>query len=128
MAYIYQGDLHKKKKTGGRKRWYRKKRKYELGREPSNTTLGKEKKVKIRGMGGNYKIRLYRVEYANVLDPEKNTYKKVKILRVIENKASRDALRKQLITKGAIIETEIGKVLVTSRPGQDGVVNGILIS
>jgi small subunit ribosomal protein S8e len=32
-----------------------------------------------------------------------------------------------VITKGAIIETEKGLAKVVSRPGQDGVVNAVLI-
>ena len=28
---------------------------------------------------------------------------------------------------GAVVETEIGKVKITSRPGQKGIVNGVLI-
>ena len=32
-----------------------------------------------------------------------------------------------IITKGALIETELGKAIVTSRPGQDGVVNALLV-
>jgi len=32
-----------------------------------------------------------------------------------------------LLTKGALIETEIGLARVTSRPGQDGVVNAVRV-
>jgi len=46
---------------------------------------------------------------------------------LIENKANKEFLRKRIITKGAIIETELGKAVVTSRPGQDGVINAKLI-
>jgi len=35
--------------------------------------------------------------------------------------------RMNVITKGCIVNTEIGRVKVTSRPTQHGVVNGILI-
>ncbi|RLF79472.1 30S ribosomal protein S8e, partial [Thermococci archaeon] len=41
--------------------------------------------------------------------------------------ANRQYVRRNIITKGAIIQTEIGKAIVTSRPGQDGVVNAVLI-
>ena len=53
--------------------------------------------------------------------------KKTKIIRVLENPTNNDYQRRGVITKGAIIETEDGKCKVVSRPGQDGVVNGILI-
>ena len=46
---------------------------------------------------------------------------------VIENKANPNYVRRNIITKGAIVETSAGKAKVTSRPGQDGVINGVLI-
>ncbi len=128
MAYPYQGDLHKRKATGGKKSWWRKKRKYELGREPTNTKVSDKFEVKIiRVMGGNHKVRVKRTDFVNVYIPEQGKSVKAKIIRVVENPAHREAVRMQLITKGAIVETDIGLVKITSRPGQDGTVNGILI-
>ncbi len=125
---VYQGnDL--KKPTGGRKWPHRKvKRKYWMGRYPTNTRLdAKEKRKIIRVRGGNYKVRLMRAHYANVVDPETNTAKKVRIARVLETPANPHYARANIIVKGTIIETELGKAVVTSRPGQDGVVNAVLI-
>ena len=65
---------------------------------------------------------------ANVLDPEKNTAKKVEILDVLDNTANRDFVRRKIITKGAVIETELGQARVTSRPGQHGVINAVLLT
>ena len=45
---------------------------------------------------------------------------KVKIVRVLENKANRSYARRNIITKGAIVETDQGEAIVTNRPGQDG--------
>ncbi|MEK6949175.1 MAG: 30S ribosomal protein S8e, partial [Nanoarchaeota archaeon] len=44
------------------------------------------------------------------------------------NPANRHFVRRNIMTKGAIIETEKGKARITSRPGQDGAVNAVLIS
>src|SRR5881296_1264151 len=52
---------------------------------------------------------------------------KSKLLRVIRNPANVDYQRRGVITKGAIVETELGQARVTSRPGQDGVINAILL-
>ena len=52
---------------------------------------------------------------------------KAKLKKVIENKASRHFARMGIITKGAIIETDKGKAKVTNRPGQDGVINAVLV-
>lgn len=122
---IWQGRSLKKP-SGGRIILARKKRKRELGREPAFTRVGEEERRKIiRTYGGNRKVRLIEAVYANVFDNGKG--KKVRILNVISNPANRQYVRRNIITKGAIIETEIGKAIVTSRPGQDGVVNAVLI-
>jgi small subunit ribosomal protein S8e len=45
----------------------------------------------------------------------------------VENPANPHYVRRNIITKGAVIKTELGNAKVTSRPGQDGVVNAALI-
>ncbi|ABU81949.1 30S ribosomal protein S8e [Ignicoccus hospitalis] len=125
---VYHGpDL--KKITGGKKRRHRKvKRKYWMGRYPTNTTLAENEKRKIeRVRGGNIKVRLRYAAYANVVDPNENVAKKVKILRVLETPANKELARHGIIVKGTKIETELGVAVVTSRPGQDGVINAVLI-
>lgn len=120
-------DLHKRKPTGGKKHPYRKKRRYERGGDPVLTMIGEREVKAERGRGGGLKYSLMSDHYANVFDSDTGTCKKVKILRVIANKANRDYERRGVITKGAIIETEIGKARVTSRPSQDGIINAILL-
>jgi small subunit ribosomal protein S8e len=124
---VYQGNDFKKI-TGGRKRPYRDKRKYELGSYPTETKVStKDLREVERTYGGNLKIKLKQVAYANVYDPGTRVCRKARILRVLEVPANKDYPRRGIIVKGAIIETEIGKALVTSRPGQDGVVNAVLL-
>ncbi len=117
----------KRKFTGGRYKAYRKKRLYEKGNLPSLTKIGKMDLKMIRTRGGNIKTRLFHAESANLLDTKTKTYSKVKILTVVDNPANRHFIRRNIITKGTIIETEKGKAKVTSRPGQDGTVNAVLI-
>jgi len=124
---IVHWDLHKKKKTGGRRRIWRKKRKYELGRFPSETLLGDKKIKVIRAKGGNTKLRLLREKYVNLVIPDEKQVIRTEILHVVENRANRDYSRRGVITKGAIIETKYGEAIVTSRPGQDGLINAVLI-
>ena len=127
MGVYHGNDL--RKITGGLKGRHRKvKRKYWMGRFPSEPTLGSERKiVLVRTKGGGLKVRLRKAVEANVTDPNTNVTKKVKILKVVSNPASRDYTRRGVITKGAIIETELGLAKVVSRPGQDGVVNAVLV-
>ncbi|MCS7098626.1 MAG: 30S ribosomal protein S8e [Candidatus Methanomethyliaceae archaeon] len=127
MSYYQGRDM--KKSSGGILRYSREKRKYELGSPPIETSLAKEKEERIstRAYGGNEKIRLFKALFINVTDTSTNTTKKCRILRVKDNPSNVDYARRGIITKGAIVETEIGSARVTSRPGQNGVLNGILI-
>ncbi|RLF15402.1 MAG: 30S ribosomal protein S8e [Thermoprotei archaeon] len=124
---VYHGrDL--RKPTGGKFRPHRGKRKRELGSPPTETILGQDERRSMRrAMGGNLKVGLKAAVYANVNDPSTGSTKKVKILQVVKNPASVDYSRRGVITRGAIIKTELGLAKVTSRPGQDGVVNAVLI-
>jgi len=117
----------KRKITGARYKQAEGKRKYAMGRLPAFTKIGKEQKKIIRTRGGNRKVKLLSTEVANVYDPKERKHFKVKIVTIKENKANRHFVRRNIITKGAIIETEKGLARVTSRPGQDGVVNAVLI-
>ena len=67
-------------------------------------------------------------EYANVVvDQKKNIVQKTKIITVTTNPADPNYVQRNLINKGATIQTELGNAIVTSRPGQDGAVNAVLI-
>jgi len=117
----------KRKYTGKKYKHFRKKRKRELDRPTINTVIGVDKKKKQRTLGGNTKIRLFSTNFINITDPNTNKTSKVRILGFESNAASKDLNRRHILTKGAIIETELGNVRITSRPGQHGTLNGILI-
>lgn len=123
---LWQGRS-KRKPTGGRYRPLRKKRKHEIGREQQYAFLGPTQLKLYRTRGGNRKVRVLKAEYANVLDPRTNTSKRVKILTVKENPSNPHFVTRNIITRSATIQTEIGLARVTSRPGQDGVINAVLL-
>lgn len=127
MSY-YQGR-DKKKPTGGRIHYLREKKKHELGSAPTETTMASkdELRKKTRAYGGNSKLRLDGALFVNLTDGKTNTSKKVRILKVKNNPSNVDYARRGVITKGAIIETELGDAKITSRPGQDGILNAILL-
>ena len=115
-----------RKPSGGRYHAFRGKRKYELAGSPVMTKLDTEKKARIiRSLGGNKKHALLSTNQINLTSKGKTS--KNEILNVIENPANPNLVRPNIITKGALVETKLGKARVTSRPGQDGCVNGILI-
>lgn len=123
---IWQGRS-RRKRTGGRLRPIRKKRRFEIGRELQHATLGPGTVKTYRTRGGATRIRTLTVEKANVFDPATKTSKVTKIVTVRENPANPNYVQRNIITKGAILETELGLVRVRSRPGQDGVVNAVRI-
>ena len=123
---IWQGKSLRKH-TGGRAKSNRNKRKIEFGRDPAETKIGERKYKKIRAKGGNHKIRLTNENQINVVDPKKNKVQTAEILNVIENTANIQFVRRNIINKGAVVETNLGKVKVTSRPGQHGIINGVLV-
>ena len=124
---VWHGDSHKRKPSGGRKRAYRKKRRFERGSFPTETTLGGKKLKTVRRRGGNLKTRALNENQASVSDPKTGKTEKVEILRVVRNPANVDYDRRGVITKGTIIETKLGVARVTSRPGQQGLINAILV-
>ena len=121
-------SLRKRKLTGGKKRAYRSKKKYEAGGYPAETVLGEPRKKFSRGSGGNIKVKSLSDNFASVTDPKSGKTQKTQITRVVRNGANVDYNRRGVITKGAEIETALGLAKVTSRPGNDGVINAILIT
>ena len=124
---VWHGDQHKRKPTGGVKRFHRKKRKFEKGGFPTETTLGETKKKSRRGHGQNTKLRLLNVTHANISNSSTGKTEKAQIVRVLKNPVNADYDRRGVITKGALIETSLGTAKVTSRPGQDGIANAVLV-
>ena len=117
----------KRKASGGRYTSTLSKRKHMIGRLAAMTKVGVAKLKLVRTKGGGEKAKLFSIDVANVLDPKTKKATKAKIKNVVENPANRYFVRRNIITKGTIIETEKGKAKVTSRPGQDGTVNAVLI-
>lgn len=122
----WHGDAHKRKASGGKRRPYRTKRNYEAGSDATETRLGNARGVEKRVRGARTKRRLLRAELANVTDPTNLTTKRVKIVDVVRNPARVDYDRRGIITKGTIIKTSVGEAVVTSRPGQTGIINAVL--
>jgi small subunit ribosomal protein S8e len=98
-----------------------------MGSEFIETKLGPPKRVEQRTYGRGRKFRLLSADIANVTDPKTGQAKQARILTVVENPADPHFVRRNVITKGAVIETELGRARVTSRPGQTGIVNAVLI-
>ena len=120
-------NLVGRKPTGGRKIAMRGRRKFEIDRYPNEAVVGPIQIVLRRTRGNNVKAAFKTAEFANIIDEESKKVTKSKILRVTKNPANKDYERRGVISKGAMIDTENGAAVVVSRPGQDGVVNAVLV-
>lgn len=116
-----------RKSSGGRYHPTSGKKRFEIGRSPAETVIGVTRRRIIRTRGGNIKVRALRCEFASVSDRKTGVTKKVAIQKVEANTANPNYVRRNLLTKGAVIRTEIGRAQIVSRPSQDGTVNAILI-
>jgi len=123
---IWHGESGRKP-TGGKIRLARKKRRYELGRDVVYPKIGDEERIIIKTKGGGRKIKLVSLSFVNVFDTKNKIAKKVKISDVVTNPANPDLARRKIVTRGAIVNTELGKAKITSRPTQHGIANAILI-
>ncbi len=123
---LWQGKSQRSK-TGRRIRYARGKRRFEIGRETHLATIGPTTIKKNRIRGNSHKFSAKTIDVAYVVDPETHKMQKTEIKSVIDNPANINYIRRNIITKGAIINTTLGHAKVTSRPGQVGMVNAILL-
>jgi small subunit ribosomal protein S8e len=123
----WHGNQRKRKKTGGKRHIFRGKRAFEMGSDPAETIVGETRITKKRGRGGKNKLRSLAVNTVNVTDPATGKSQKTEIRGVLKNPANVDYQRRGVITKGAILDTPLGQAIVTSRPGQHGAVNAVLV-
>ena len=123
---IWQGES-KRKPSGGRRMISHKKRKFEIGRETVLTTIGADKRKYVRVRAGEIRVRMLTANTANVTNPKTGKTAKATIKTVTGNPANINYVRRNIMTKGAIIQTSAGKARITSRPGQHGVANAVLV-
>ena len=117
----------KRKPSGGRYHNSFKKKLRFLSRLPTLTKLDKTKKRSLRTTSGSRKTLLLTADIANVFDPKTKKHFKAKIETITQNPANLNYVRRNIMTKGAVIKTEKGLARITSRPGQEGTINAILL-
>ena len=114
-----------RKRTGGRRRRARKKKLHELGDEPTETQVGERRFKTVDARGNTEKVRAIAVDTASVATEDGTVAAAIE--NVAENPSNPNYARRNIVTRGAILETSEGRVRVTSRPGQDGQVNAVLV-
>lgn len=123
---LWQGKSVRKS-SGGRYHPARSKRRHEIGSAPTDTHIGADKRKISRVRGGNMKVRALRCEIASVCNRKTGETMRATIENVEENASNPNFVRRNLLTKGAIIKTSVGRAKIISRPGQHGVINAILL-
>ena len=107
---------------------YRGKRRTEVSSEAQYAYVGeKDERKMYRKNAGSQTARLLSVNTVNVSTPKDGKTVKATINSVIENDADPNFIRRNIVTKGAVLDTDQGLVKVTSRPGMHGVVSGVLV-
>jgi len=119
-------NLATSKITGGRRHPLRTRRKYETDRYPNEAINGAQVTITRRVRGNNRKTALKTIDFVNLATGDAKV-KKTKILKVLENATNNDYKRRGIITKGAILEIQEGKCRIVSKPGQNGIVNAVLL-
>jgi small subunit ribosomal protein S8e len=114
-----------RKRTGGRRRPKRDRRKHELGSEPTETQVGEAKLKTVDTRGTGEKVKALRADSASVATDDGVVAADLE--DVVENPADPNYARRNIVTRGAVVETSAGRARVTSRPGQDGQVNAVLV-
>lgn len=123
-----RSQLHSVRKvSGGRYHKSRSKKQYELAGYPTSTKLSEKTKIKSkRVLGSNTKLSVLSTNKISVSDKKGKT-SSTELINVVENPANPHLIRRNILTKGAIVETKLGKAKITSRPGQCGSVHGKLL-
>ena len=115
----------KRKISGGLYNRLKKKKRRERGNLFLETKIGKRDAKMKQCRGGKTILKLKSCNKINVA--YKNKVKQAKIISVKENPANPHYVRRNILTKGAFVETDLGTVKITSRPGKVGMLNGVLI-
>ena len=116
-----------RKISGGKYHKQKKKKLHQRDSQARIVKLGKEKRKTLRVVSGYKKAVLLSSDVANVLDKETHKTKKAKIKNVIETPSNKFLARQNILVKGAVIETDLGKARITNRPSQEGSVQAELL-
>jgi small subunit ribosomal protein S8e len=122
----------KRKRTGGIRRSIRARDKKlsERGGNIAETKIGAEKRLSLTSRGNTRKVKLLQSREANIVG-EKGSMLKSEIVTVKGNAANKLFVRRNIMTKGAIIEVkykaENRLAKITNRPGQSGTIEAVLL-
>ncbi|ABN66336.1 RPS8; ribosomal protein S8E [Scheffersomyces stipitis CBS 6054] len=103
---ISRDSRHKRSATGAKRAQFRKKRKFELGRQSANTKIGAKRIHSVRTRGGNQKFRALRVETGNFSWGSEGVSRKTRIATVVYHPSNNELVRTNTLTKAAIVQID----------------------
>ncbi|KAJ1860678.1 ribosomal protein S8A [Coemansia sp. RSA 2703] len=103
---ISRDSRHKRSHTGAKRAHYRKKRKFELGRQAANTKLGAKRIHEVRVRGGNKKFRAMRLEAGTYSWGSESISRSTRIVAVVYNASNNELVRTNTLVKGAIVQID----------------------
>jgi small subunit ribosomal protein S8e len=104
---ISRDSVHKRRSTGGKQAPWRKKKKFELGRQPANTKLSTTTDIRtVRCRGGNIKFRALRLDHGNYAWGSESMTRKTRIVDVVYNASNQELVRTKTLMKNAIVTVD----------------------
>jgi small subunit ribosomal protein S8e len=100
---INRDSRHKRRASGGRMPVHQKKRKFEMGRQPTNTKLGAKRVRPVRCRGGNLKFRALRIDAGTFSWGSEAISRKTRVLDVVYNATNNELVRTKTIVKNCIV-------------------------
>jgi len=82
---------------------HQKKRKFEMGRQPTMTKMGEKTVRAVRGRGGNLKFRALRIDTGNFSWGSEGVAKKTRILDVVYNATNNELTRTKTLVKNCVV-------------------------
>ncbi|KAK4190223.1 ribosomal protein S8e/ribosomal biogenesis NSA2 [Podospora australis] len=103
---ISRDSRHKRAHTGAKRAFYRKKRAFELGRQPANTRIGPKRIHTVRTRGGNHKYRALRLDSGNFAWASEGCTRKTRVIVVAYHPSNNELVRTNTLTKSAVVQID----------------------
>ncbi|KAI9839452.1 MAG: ribosomal protein S8A [Sarea resinae] len=103
---ISRDSRHKRAATGAKRAYYRKKRAFEKGRQPSNTRIGAKRIHLVRTRGGNRKFRALRIDSGNFSWGSEGIARKTRVIVVSFHPSNNELVRTNTLTKAAVVQID----------------------
>lgn len=103
---ITRDSVHKHRATGGKRKAYRKKREFEIGRQPAMTRIGTKIIHLVRCRYGFIKRRALRLETGNFAWPTQGIASRTRILNVVYNASNNELVRTNTLVRNSIVQVD----------------------